>query len=784
MGKDQTPGRQQPLMPGFEQRIETANVLNNSSYNSGRTINVLQDGLAFMSFGAQALAQDEFSKCFVQKERSKLSLNPWPVLSFAIRYFILFPIRLTSLLSASLIFFALLPLVLALDREDLQRWLFKLYCQAFLFSWGARIKHNSRKPKLDVPHLFVANHTSVIDYIVLSAHDFPHATIAQTHGGLLGMFEHSVLVLNGSLMFNRNEKNDRKLISSKMRKHVHNTKNVPLLIFPEGTCVNNEYTVLFNKGAFELDAAIVPCAVKYDKQWADAYWHSKTQTFTYHILYLMTRWALVAEVSYLPPQTLQTGQTSTDFANNVKALISKQAKLKNLSWDGYFKNFLPTEEKQQRLKETPQSRYGALLTNRMRMRLGAYHTSQQGKARRRPGRSNSFCMGDMPVWHASDRRSIEQPEWLASNNSTDKRNEILVRLMDEDGSNEMIQKISEKKTAVVDVWKRYTKDKSGDQQRRIENSSWRLWFKQRIEHEARKQQQREATTGTTFLDGIRSPKSHMDSLTSPILGPVLGNAYNLMSQLIGLGLGDSDEENERELRHDEGGRRERVKPLISARVPQRATFDELRKDFPKIKTLHDVFQSGLKINPKGNCLGHRPTFYDPETKTMLAKDYVWQTYEEVKEERINSFAYGIVKLYKDEKFRLGVYSNIFGFKMPLTRSGHVIIMDGNLSKTPNLKVALELGKQSLRDRGVKLYFSEVEALGKKNIVAPRLPNPEDPAVISYTSGTTGTPKDAILLHKNIVAYIRSHYDVGIAPFYPTDVHMSYLPLAYIYEKET
>ncbi|KAJ3007368.1 UNVERIFIED_CONTAM: hypothetical protein HDU68_003551 [Siphonaria sp. JEL0065] len=45
---------------------------------------------------------------------------------------------------------------------------------------------------------------------------------------------------------------------------------------------------------------------------------------------------------------------------------------------------------------------------------------------------------------------------------------------------------------------------------------------------------------------------------------------------------------------------------------------------------------------------------------MLAKDYVWQTYEEV-EERINSFACGIVKLYKDatgnvEKFRLGVYS--------------------------------------------------------------------------------------------------------------------------------
>ncbi|KAJ3066609.1 1-acylglycerol-3-phosphate O-acyltransferase 6 (lysophosphatidic acid acyltransferase, zeta), partial [Podochytrium sp. JEL0797] len=256
-------GRAQPLMPGFERMIETGNVLNilNDSSQARGRINVLTDGLAFMSYGAQALAQDEFSKCFVQKPRSAFSLDIWPVLSFGIRYFLLFPFRLLSLLAASLLFFAILPLVLALDREDLQRWIFKVYCQAFLFSWGARIKFSGPKPRLETPHLFVSNHTSVIDYIVLSSHDFPHATIAQKHGGLLGMFEHSVLVLNGSLMFNRNEKNDRHLISSKMRKHVHTTTNVPLLIFPEGTCVNNEYTVLFQKGAFELDAAVVPCAI-------------------------------------------------------------------------------------------------------------------------------------------------------------------------------------------------------------------------------------------------------------------------------------------------------------------------------------------------------------------------------------------------------------------------------------------------------------------------------------------------------------------------------------------
>ena len=47
-----------------------------------------------------------------------------------------------------------------------------------------------------------------------------------------------------------------------MKKHVHTPGKSPILIFPEGTCVNNEYTVLFHKGAFELDAMVCPVAIK------------------------------------------------------------------------------------------------------------------------------------------------------------------------------------------------------------------------------------------------------------------------------------------------------------------------------------------------------------------------------------------------------------------------------------------------------------------------------------------------------------------------------------------
>lgn len=79
---------------------------------------------------------------------------------------------------------------------------------------------------------------------------------------------------------------------------------------------------------------------RYDKKSADAYWHSKSQSFISHLLYLMTRWSLKANVWYLTPRAIRADQTAVSFANEVKAEISAVANLKNLSWDGYFKVFL------------------------------------------------------------------------------------------------------------------------------------------------------------------------------------------------------------------------------------------------------------------------------------------------------------------------------------------------------------------------------------------------------------------------------------------------------------
>jgi len=46
----------------------------------------------------------------------------------------------------------------------------------------------------------------------------------------------------------RSESKDREMVQRRLREHVLDPTRLPLLIFPEGTCVNNEYCVMFKRG--------------------------------------------------------------------------------------------------------------------------------------------------------------------------------------------------------------------------------------------------------------------------------------------------------------------------------------------------------------------------------------------------------------------------------------------------------------------------------------------------------------------------------------------------------
>lgn len=84
------------------------------------------------------------------------------------------------------------------------------------------------------------------------------------------------------------------------------------------------------------------------------------------------------------------------------------------------------------------------------------------------------------------------------------------------------------------------------------------------------------------------------------------------------------------------------------------------------------------------------------------------------------------------------------------------------------------------------FFDEAEEIGAKNPVDPRPPKRDDPATICYTSGTTGLPKGVVLTHMNILsnsmAYIYAAQQGQGYPISKNDSHISYLPLAHVFER--
>jgi glycerol-3-phosphate O-acyltransferase 3/4 len=51
-----------------------------------------------------------------------------------------------------------------------------------------------------------------------------------------------------------------------------------------------------------------------------------------YIFMMMTSWAIVCDVWYLPPMTIGQNENSVDFANRVKGEIARRGGLVDLMW--------------------------------------------------------------------------------------------------------------------------------------------------------------------------------------------------------------------------------------------------------------------------------------------------------------------------------------------------------------------------------------------------------------------------------------------------------------------
>ncbi|EPE30902.1 Acetyl-CoA synthetase-like protein [Glarea lozoyensis ATCC 20868] len=244
---------------------------------------------------------------------------------------------------------------------------------------------------------------------------------------------------------------------------------------------------------------------------------------------------------------------------------------------------------------------------------------------------------------------------------------------------------------------------------------------------------------------------------------------------------------------------------------------------PQILTAHDSFEASVKRKPNARCLGTRT--YNPTTKEFGT--YEWLTYAQTAERRKN-FGAGLVEIHKklgvtEEKYGVGLWylgcqsQSLFSVSIYDTlgpETTEYIINHSNLrcvvTSLPHIPTLLKLAPRipSLKlivcldplddgekpgytkhallsslaaDAGISIYsIGDVESLGALSNLPMKPPGREDTLTINYTSGTTGNPKGVVLTHGNAVAAITVARVTS--EVLPSDVIISYLPLAHIYQR--
>jgi long-chain acyl-CoA synthetase len=120
---------------------------------------------------------------------------------------------------------------------------------------------------------------------------------------------------------------------------------------------------------------------------------------------------------------------------------------------------------------------------------------------------------------------------------------------------------------------------------------------------------------------------------------------------------------------------------------------------------------------------------------------------------------------------------LFDLSAKIPSIKHIIVMDGS--------VAEHSGAAS--KAGVSVYsYADIEKLGSEHPVEKASISSETVATLCFTSGTTGLPKGVILTHGNLLSFVAGAQfmvDNKLSyQFNKGDVHISYLPLAHIFER--
>lgn len=268
------------------------------------------------------------------------------LLGWIIRYVLLLPLR-TIAAWASLFLTSLITVVLGqLPESRLKRLLAeRVLRQCFRIMAGClpiirRFHNTQHRPVMGI---CVCNHTSPLDVLVLMS-DAHYTVTGQIHDGIMGMFQRALSRISPQMWFDRRQLGDREALGMILRQHGGSADRPPILLFPEGTCVNNTAVMQFKKGSFAVSDVVYPVAIRYDRRFGEAFWNSSRHTMLRYMVMVVSSWCICCDVWYMEPLRRGSEESPVEFSNRVKAAIAAQADINNLPWDGNLKRSSPVRD--------------------------------------------------------------------------------------------------------------------------------------------------------------------------------------------------------------------------------------------------------------------------------------------------------------------------------------------------------------------------------------------------------------------------------------------------------
>jgi len=249
----------------------------------------------------------------------------------------------------------------------------------------------------------------------------------------------------------------------------------------------------------------------------------------------------------------------------------------------------------------------------------------------------------------------------------------------------------------------------------------------------------------------------------------------------------------------------------------------------KVDTVTKAFNYAVAKYGNKKALGTREVLGETEEmqsngkmfKKLALGEYKWMNYNET-HKTSNSFGKGlrelgqnpgdVIAIYAETRAEwlmsaFGAFSQSIVVSTLYTNLGDEAIMHGlnetevslvvtshellpkfkkMLAHCPKIKTIIVMEDQifPLDTNGYKdgvqiIPFRSVVNCGDKSTVASVPPTSESPAIVMYTSGSTGVPKGVILTHGNLIS--TSTCIMFLVKFEPNDIYIGYLPLAHVLE---